>query len=264
MTNNNNIHIIHTRFNANKFNSIYRVKQPGLNLNNSWLDYRFEIFKTFTLKSINNQVKTSDKLEWILLFDRNTDDKFLKNFDHYMSNECSIKYKILYNRADLYIKSLLQKEDAIIITRLDSDDLICSDYFKCIYNSVSRSNNNYYFINFDKGICIDLKDNIYVKRKLPSNMFITEVYRKDICDDNRPNIFKYKHNEINGKFNIIHMNKEFSYIILSSYGNVLNSILKSEKCDVRDIKELKSYDIYSMYGVKVEEFESFPPFNSRD
>lgn len=93
-----------------------------------------EIFDKYARKSLKNQIFQDFKL--LSFFDNS-----VENIGSKLNNEVIIKFESLtkkpyINLINNYIKSLNQNFDYIILTRLDSDDLIRYDYLKIINEKI--------------------------------------------------------------------------------------------------------------------------------
>lgn len=147
-----------------------------------WMENRKKLFENITMPSIKNQ--TNQNFVWLLLFDPNTDTKW-------MYNEGNIK-----SITDDFINYINTDCDYIITTRLDNDDYLHPEFVNEIQNAFTElpsiigvrgyKYDGQYYKDDNKGIV----KNSFISVIEPSNN-VNTVYAHP-----HPKIHKYFNNHI--------------------------------------------------------------------
>ena len=145
----------------------------------SWLDYRFSIFYKFCFPSVVNQIDKN--FIWLIYIDDRTPLPYIQElFNRTELNSNIVVLKRSGGFDDIgrhFAKDIMQYVDRdseyLITTRVDSDDLIHSDYLceiKALFNF-----QEYASINFTYGWVYDDRIKLLGKAKNMSNPFISLV-----------------------------------------------------------------------------------------
>jgi hypothetical protein len=138
-------HFILTRFNLK--NELWKNSSDGSPkaLSEEWLNNRFNLFETYCLPSVRNQINKN--FIWILIFDSETPENFRKQIAELIKNDLNIK-TIFVNGFKNLIPSLVSEiapfvkgEKHIITTRLDNDDIIHKDFVDTIQHMYQPKTN---------------------------------------------------------------------------------------------------------------------------
>lgn len=127
-------------------------------LDEEWLDKRFELFENYIFKGFNNQ--TCKEFEWIVLFHKDTPEKYKKRVDGY--KEKFSQFVPLYldddkceNWKEFITKYIKDKYKGKILTiRIDSDDYIHKTFIEEMKYHANRITGKRY-ISFINGIQYD-------------------------------------------------------------------------------------------------------------
>ena len=118
-------HYLFTRWNLlDKNTTVYNnpaIKDPG-----EWMEHRMKLFDEFTLPSV--MMQTCRNFTWLLSFDKKTPEWILSKYASFPGVEVIYEYPADYLRrhADL------TKDEWIITSRLDNDDIILPEYIETV------------------------------------------------------------------------------------------------------------------------------------
>jgi len=108
-------HYILTRFNLGLYTTNpHKIADPD-----QWMQHRIALFRKYTLPSLQDQ--TCQDYTWLLGFDPETPNKYLEPFQ-------IAGIKICYERPDFWLKQQTAKDDWLITSRLDNDDILLPDF----------------------------------------------------------------------------------------------------------------------------------------
>ena len=156
-------HFLITRFNL-RHDGWTAAKDGQLVLNEDWLSQRFNLFNHYCLPSVKNQ--SNQNFFWSVFFDTET-PQIYKEIIEQISESYSVFQPIYINGYPELLDSLKnfihhhigEKDEYIITTRLDNDDLIHKDFIDSIQNL---------FKPIDKMV-IDLRHGYQICVKGPKN-----------------------------------------------------------------------------------------------
>ena len=146
------VHYVITRINTSHYH--------GINLSTDWAEKRSRLFKENTFSSISRQTET--RFRWLLFFDDDTpEDLFTEVLE---MGEKAGAY-VIWNKGKFTSDSVSQaisnqhwgeKEppEWILTTRLDSDDIVCDDFFKLVRSEfeLNRRSDNNFSIELTNGV----------------------------------------------------------------------------------------------------------------
>jgi len=197
------------------------------------MDYRVNLFKNITLKSLNKQ--TCKDFELILIVDKRTDKSYINNL---LKNDCSFKIHILltdinFKRAEIkkelkkYLLELCSYEETIVMTRLDNDDYILPHFIRNV-KSKFINNEIKYVISFSHGYSAFIKENGFdvIIDKYNENQFITFI---DKLDNNFVGIYDYCHHTMPFTFKTISIKNIRSWVWIIHKNNILGTKTKNHE-----------------------------------
>jgi len=120
-------------------------------LDDIWMQTRLDIFKNVTVPSVLSQTNTNFK--WLVAFDAKTPQKWRSEI-----MKMDTFYIIFTRRGPKTWVDMIKtfkEHDAIITTRLDSDDAIHEDFIETVQRKFNGLNNGY--LNFLNGLMTDGK-----------------------------------------------------------------------------------------------------------
>jgi hypothetical protein len=178
-----------------------------------WINQRLHILKNLTHPSIMNQ--TNKNFEWIIFSNEKYLNKKQKKELEKLNNEYCInifKEDISRNWANYsldYINNQnIKKNEIIITTRLDSDDLLSNTFVESIQNYFNSSETKIpYVLNFTCGYVFNYKNkNFKVRKQTKPNMFSTVISKKNDNLINKENIvLGCKHNSLRYHYKVIQL-----------------------------------------------------------
>lgn len=217
-------------------NNIITLGDACLDFN--YLEYRFNIFEKFTLRSMLNQ--TNQFFDWYCFFHKDTPDCFKLKIENYKKNMDNFFPVFLgedeTNNLSNVCKNILLEldDDHIITTRIDNDDMIRNDFVE-ITQKQSSSNGNF-FISFPYGIQYVLNEKIALKQFHVCNHWLSfNSTGRDLV-----HVLMFNHSLIYNKgYKILQLNKnEYMYVEVIHDANHSNTI-KDGQC-INDKDELES------------------------
>lgn len=154
-------HFLITRFNVKL--SIWEVTHSGKEVRtNEWMEHRFNLFEKFTLPSVLNQ--TNNNFRWLIYFDKNTSEKYRKKALLLEQHHFNISVYFITGM-DVFLPEIISainnlrdyKNNFLITTRLDNDDLIHKNFIKTIQESFIPENGT--LIDLRRGYQLNLQNN---------------------------------------------------------------------------------------------------------
>ena len=130
--------ILLTRFSVRIEKFMNRVGIFNEDIRSKWLEHRINIFKSITLPSLISQSHRPDR--WFLLCsegDKKTITHHIKELEDWIVPLFLNDSKSPGRQADDYINHYLETEESAIISRIDSDDALTTDYYERILNTVT-------------------------------------------------------------------------------------------------------------------------------
>ena len=129
-------HFLATRFNLPAEG--WKVSRNGQKvLTDSWLKHRFEIFEKYCLPSVKNQ--TNQEFIWCVFFDTKTPQKYKEKIEVISNSFNKLKpifidkyEKSLPSLKEFIASNLESKDDYVITSGIDNDDLIHREYIHTI------------------------------------------------------------------------------------------------------------------------------------
>ncbi|TQD33810.1 glycosyltransferase [Haloflavibacter putidus] len=163
-------HFLITRFNVRVEG--WETSRDGEKvLTPEWLEERFRLFETYCLPSVINQ--TNQNFDWCIFFDINTPQQFKQKVTKLSQTYPNIVAIYIKDMSSLipkfrqYILSKADKEEFIITSRLDNDDLIHKNFIQTIRdNFVEKAN---VVIDLRRGYQVTLGDDFQEIRAFDFN-----------------------------------------------------------------------------------------------
>lgn len=175
-------HFVFTRVNLGYKDRIGKIKKDLFN-EESWLDYRFDIFYNTCLPSMINQ--TNQEFIWFIYLDIETPKKYIEAVKNKIEGKQNVIVllkagsfgSVLQHAKDSILDFGVERFDYLITTRIDSDDMIHSDYINEIQKRFNYQ--KYASINFNKGFVYDLRFKLLGTAINKSNPFISVIEKVD-------------------------------------------------------------------------------------
>jgi len=223
-------HFLITRFNLKNKTWAAQENDIYVSLTNEWLDNRFELFNTYCLPSVKNQ--SNQNFFWFIFFDKDTPEAY-KN----MTEEIAGTYpnfipvfidgfEELEPSLNKRVISMTDKNEFVITTRLDNDDIIHRDFIKTIQELFVPQVNT--VIDLRLGYQLILSENfendirIYKSSFNPFISVISNLENLETC-------ISQEHSKWKKCPNIIINDKKYLWIQLIHKKNKLNKKLRSLK-----------------------------------
>lgn len=232
-----------------------------------WLSYRYEIFKKTIYQSIDNQL--NHDFTWIIFIDDKLPYSIFEKISTDLNN---LKCKTSLVKIDDYqkivptIKTLLKdiKENYIISTRIDDDDLLCIDAINLIHNLVKNTQlKQNVLISFKNGIeysPIDL-----LARRVEYETLALGLTLISKNSSNLKIVNEFAHHSI--KEFLLKVDKDAEFISIQS-AEPLYIYVKHQLSDssyigsrARIVKDIDNFNIselnlLNIFGIKIENFNS--------
>lgn len=244
-------HFIITRFNISQsFQCKARQPEKNLlekNLEREYLRKRFEIFRRYTLPSIEQQ--TNQNFDWIVLFHKQTPTEFLKQIEEI--KEQYDKFNPIFlqgnemSEVNRYILENSNECDFYLTSRIDNDDAYALDYIEKIQQYTQTIHNiEPVILSFSQGFQYDISNNMLVPYYYLENHFTSMISTKN---SRYKNIYELNHAKILQQQNIpvINLEKEPMWLEIIHETNYINH-LKSQK-EIRDMEK-----ILRKFGIAIE------------
>lgn len=148
-------------------------------LNDEWLRYRWRIFTGYTHKTINNQ--SSRSFDWFVLCHPESPD-WLKQEARALGSRVPTHFIFGDDPAVRDLISEAGELDAVLTTRLDSDDGLHKDAMLRIGQYFEQCPELYDVLNFECGYQYDVSSQRLGFNRLPSPPFATMIHRRPIED----------------------------------------------------------------------------------
>lgn len=162
-------HFLLTKFNKGLYT---RSKKTGgkRTVRDEWMTHRIRLFEKYCLPSIKNQA-TQD-FKWLVLFDRNTPEKYRKRIEEYTRYRQFIP--VFGGWFPQHVKRLLKPETQYLITtRIDNDDAFHKNALKNL--QLHFAEQRFLFLNFPRGYCLEDTTGRITLNGSKSNPFITLI-----------------------------------------------------------------------------------------
>ncbi len=151
-------------------------------IDDDWLRYRWDIFASITVPSVNNQ--TDKDFTWVILFDKKS-PSWLKDKVNDLNLKCRLYASFQdFGSEEFYseFRTIVggEKYDVTLLTRLDSDDAIHRAVIERIKTNFF-SLKNIQILNFEIGYQYEIKPRRLAMVKIYSPPFSTKV---NLSEDN--------------------------------------------------------------------------------
>lgn len=243
----NNIkHFIITRFNCRLTVDTSKYDKKLFNiLDKDWLDDRFSKLQKYCCTSMKNQI--NQNFTWLVLIHEDTPryylDKFkkYKNFVPFYVKDDDNWGKTGYKN---YIKNYIKKNKDItlILSRIDSDDMLSKNYVDYIQNNLAISDKKKNkIINFEYGICFNTVDGTSKEKKVMDSHYTTSI-NYDL--NNIIYLFDYNHSNLHKIKKKIYYNIKKDkpmWLEISHDTNILNNII------YKSLPTFVNFDNYKNY-----------------
>lgn len=180
-------HYILTRFNiARSFGKKVRDKKadlPQKNLDESYLEQRFEMFEKYTFPSL--QMQTNQSFKWLVFFHADTPEKFKIKIRDYQKRMPSFIPIFLTEEQSMtseggesekavtaYIQENCQTE-WVLTSRIDNDDIYDKSYVETVQNYIKTHEKERYILSLSYGLQYDIRKNLLLQYKRVTNHFIS-------------------------------------------------------------------------------------------
>jgi hypothetical protein len=218
-------HYIITRFN---------IKNPGWHLDKNgniindleWLTQRYSLFKTYCFPSVMSQVEKD--FEWLVFFDKNTPEKFIKENNNFAKIMPQFKplYVIDYLDFEEKLKVNVSKNSLlnyIITTRLDNDDCLHSNAVKKIQESFKPLNN--LIIDLTNGLTLELGayNKLAKRENVHSGPFISYIEENNKTKPVKT-VYNCEHTSWSSKASFIDVKSGFYWMQIIHSKNITNKL----------------------------------------
>ena len=225
------INIIKTRFNVNFKHLNNHLSNK--HLDDDWLNYRLNIFLKYCAPSVLGQDRGD--FYWIISFDKNTKDSFIKKITNLDNRIKGIKIK---NQEQEFLKDLEKKYKNFIFTRIDSDDCFRKNFLNNIYDFSKANEEKKEFLIDINFYVLKYQTNYFYKKEMPNNIasHFVSLFTKNI----NSNIY-IQHGII---ANLYKYNRIDDYLAIEVVhdSNIKNKINKKALCEI-DYNELNNFHI---------------------
>ena len=188
----------------------------------SWCKERVDVFEQLCIPSIEHQ--TNKQFHWLVFFDKNRTSKFLDERIERWYSEIE-QFEAVF--VSLFVPNEISKKIAtmvrdrtphrVITSRLDSDDLISSDYILSLSNVCEMLPSFQGFINFDNGFCIDNNRIYTVKSEHNAFCSYIDTYQRDIM---LKTCHHFNHNRIHDSAPVYHIDTGVWFAYLNHENNI--------------------------------------------
>lgn len=155
-------HILLTKFNCNLIleNKILQEQGFKKKLDDNWLRYRWQLFTSFTVPSINGQTNTD--FDWVVLFDSKS-PKWLRNEAEKIHVSCRKKFTFQDFGSDEFFESVNDLNnptsyDVALTTIIDSDDAFHRCAMERIRDYYLKNPDHIEVLNFEIGYQYDINN----------------------------------------------------------------------------------------------------------
>jgi len=207
-------HFLITRFNVRM-----PWKSQHWGADPEWCSRRADLFERYCLPAVANQ--TASEFQWLVLFDNKDTPDFLKSrFDEYSRRApqfCAVAMGPLTSEEirDQILSRTPGGVDRIVMTRLDTDDVIVPEFIEQIQSLVQVRSGFLGFINFDRGYFHE-RGRSYLYHSEHNAFFSYVGQRSDTlhtCHD-------FNHNKIHEAGEVIHVRRGRWYAFLNHDHNI--------------------------------------------
>lgn len=188
-----------------------------------WIESRIQLFIDFCYPSVKNQ--SNKNFKWIIFFDSRTPKKYLDMISEIdESRMIDFHFTDHWDKLNSEILQILEKEkedsNHLISTRLDCDDAVFENFIGMIQSEVLKNVTKTPFaINFSNGVILDTQSNIYYRKKMFSNPFISLA--QDKCSLNI-SIFKLEHQTISDSIKTFNLTYPKMWLQVVHGANLIN------------------------------------------
>nr|WP_275950784.1 glycosyltransferase [Enterococcus rivorum] len=179
-----------------------KTKKINVNLNENYLEKRFELFRKYTIPSIKGQ--TTKNFIWVVMFHKKTPKKFLNQIFE-MKQEMSFFHPIFIDDNEnieriLNEYLLSNKSEAYLTSRIDNDDSLHKEYIEVVQKILSNSTQKK-AISFPYGMQYSENHQILSKYIFEHNHFTT-LFSKYNGEDILDTINNYNHMTLSSQVSV--------------------------------------------------------------
>lgn len=204
-----------------RFYCIDMIEREQL-FNDDFLNKGFEIFRKYTLKSLENQ--TNKNFEIIILIHDEIDDN-ISSIQKFKVLNSTIKINVIrFNELRKFILNNIKGFDYLITTRMDHDDIIYNDAVEEIQNKCNK-NIPFYYNGYDRLITMINDDYENCYKFYPNyngdgaiNIFQSVILNLKYTKEIKYNIFSLSHTK--GKPQLISWYNDNNYEFKDEYFNI--------------------------------------------
>jgi len=171
-------HFLITRFNLKK-KGWETTKNNEKIQTEEWLRHRFELFELYCLPSVINQ--SNQDFIWYVFFDISTPELYRKKVDAIAENYQNFRPFYIDGREGLEesvmqeMKKDIKKEEFVITSRLDNDDIIHKDFIQSIQKSFQPVSNTVIDLREGYQLILDKNRNEIREYIHPFNQFVSLI-----------------------------------------------------------------------------------------
>ena len=207
-------HIIACRYNHDLYtNNTYKIVDRD-----QWMEGRIIKFKKL-LTSLNNQ--TCLNFTFLIFIDKNTPEKIKQNLKDFISDSLiNVKWEILEDQFNIYLKNLKIDTEYLIASRIDNDD----EYLPNFVDTIQKSFNNCEEVIDVNGMQYDTINNKkYTSGRItPNSPFISLIEKSN----NIKSVYHCSHSNMCKHFKCRFSNDNGYYYIQNIHNNnVMNKII---------------------------------------
>lgn len=246
------LYAVVTRFNINvKYTKVTTKLLDEINpaVDEGYLSRRFELFETYTVPSIQNQL--AQNFIWVVLFHQDTPQKYKDKIMalqqaypafHPLFVPHTTDYIALTNQ---YLLSFGAKR--YIMARIDNDDAFHESFMQQVQAVVQNDPRTEYLILFANGLQYHEKQRFATRYHFPLNHFSAFV-TPNKGDGTLNNVLSYNHTMVDKLFEIeMVQNEQPMWLELVHESNVSNRMQVKRQHIVRKIEELDGFgDHYAL------------------
>lgn len=186
-------HLLLTKFNCDLIleNKVLQAKGTSKKLDDRWLKYRWNLFKTFTIPNICAQTYTD--FDWLILFDKHS-PKWLREESEKIEVPCRKHLSFFDFGSDEFFTAFSDLNDSStydigLTTIIDSDDAFHRCAMQRIRDYFLAYPNDYDCLNFEIGYQYNLSTHRLAIVQVNSPPFSTKINRANSKNHFRNSIF---------------------------------------------------------------------------
>ncbi|WP_100400356.1 glycosyltransferase family A protein [Bacillus sp. FJAT-44742] len=141
-------------------------------LTKEWIDYRMEVFQTFTLKSLKNQ--TNQDFITFVQYDQRSEELVQDALNQYEELPENIKF-VKKSAFNTLVNKEVEGHDYFYLVRIDSDDMYHKDHIEYLHQH-DPTNSDTVVITNKVGYIYDAPQDRLATIDLPSPPFYTIIY----------------------------------------------------------------------------------------